>query len=343
MLTPAETTHLAAALRGDRGHFSQLTEPYRPELQVHCYRMLGSLEDAEDLVQETLLRAWRSLDTYAGRASLRAWLYKIATNACLDVLDKRSRRVLPTFTQAPANPRQPHIPSLDGVFWLEPFPDVLLPGVPSNPEAHYSLQESVRLAFLVALQHLPPRQRAVLLLRDVLDWRAKEVAEQLDMTLSAVNSALHRARTTLRTNFHHDDAMAIGREGQADPPIQQVLDQYIEAWQTADIDRLVALLKVDATFSMPPSPSWYQGREAIFTFLATSRLLGEVPRQWQLVPTRANAQPAFGLYQYESERDAYGASAIQVLTLYEKQIADVTTFVNPALFSRFNLPAELVP
>ncbi|MCI0398915.1 MAG: sigma-70 family RNA polymerase sigma factor [Chloroflexi bacterium] len=338
MPSPHELAHLTAARHGDAYHFSQLTEPYRAELQVHCYRMLGSLEDAEDLVQETLLRAWRSLDTFVTHISFRAWLYKIATNACLDVLDKRSRRTLPPVAHLPADPHEPHVPTTEAFLWLEPYPDSLLPNIAPNPESRYSQQESIRLAFLVALQSLPPRQRAVLLLCDVLAWPVKEVAGHLGMTLPAANSALHRARSTLRKRYYHRSETDILQEMQADLPTQQVLDRYMQAWETADVNSLVALLQEDATFAMPPSPSWYWGREAIHIFLTTTLFIQEGRQRWRLQPSRANAQPAFGLYQYEPGKGLYDASAIQVLTIRGQQIADVTTFVNPALFARFNLP-----
>src|SRR5512135_253769 len=199
---PMVAGHLAAARAGDQREFSRLTEPYRHELQLHCYRILGSLQDAEDIVQETLLRAWRRLETYEGRAPLRAWLYKIATNACFDALNKRPRRVLPTAQYAPADPRQPFAPPVAEPIWLEPYPDDLIAEPEAGPEARYSLRESVSLAFLAALQSLPARQRAALILCDVLDWHASEVSELLEITVSAVNSALHRARVTMQQQYH---------------------------------------------------------------------------------------------------------------------------------------------
>ena len=212
MLESNEAGRVAAALAGDQNEFSDLVEPYRHELQVHCYRMLGSLHEAEDMVQETFLRAWRRLETYAGRASLRAWLYRIATNVCLDALEKRPRRTLPVRSQPPAEPSALPAPPLTELIWLEPFPDDLLDDVEPTPEARYALHESITLAFLTALQLLPPRQRAVLIMRDVLDWDASEVAELLDMTVSAVNSALHRARVALNKNYSAEPP----RQSQAD-------------------------------------------------------------------------------------------------------------------------------
>lgn len=338
MLNSIEMSRLAEARRGDQHQFSQLTEPYRAELQVHCYRMLGSLEDAEDLVQETFLRAWRSLDKFVKNVSFRAWLYKIATNACLDAIDKRSRRALPMMTHAPANPRLPYIPNTEEFLWLEPYPDNALSGVSSNPEARYSLQESIRLAFLAASQSLLPRQRAILLLRDVLGWPAQEVAEHLEMTLSAVNSQLHRARTTMRKHYHQSDEADL-IDLSLDSTTQLILERYVQAWETADIQTFVSLLKHDATFAMPPSPSWYQGREAIQNFLAITLFVPQPDQRWKLQPSRANDCPAFGLYEYDSDKQIFRAAAIQVLTYQNRQLASIITFLKPTLFSRFNLPS----
>jgi RNA polymerase sigma-70 factor (ECF subfamily) len=340
MLNQIEINQLAKARNGDQHQFSMLIEPYRAELQVHCYRMLGSLEDAEDLVQETFLRAWRSLDIFVKNVSFRAWLYKIATNACLDAIDKRSRRTLPTMTHAPSNPHLPHTPETDEYLWLEPYPDAALSGVGVNPEARYSLHESVRLAFMVALQSLPPRQRAVLLLRDVLDWRAKEVAEHLEMTSSAVNSALHRARKTLRQNYQQSNKEIVIDRG-TDQSTQMALDRYVQAWETADIYTLVSLLKEDATFVMPPSPSWYQGYEAIQAFLSETLFSPQPKQRWRLLPSRSNGQHAFGLYEFDSDRNTFRAAAIQVLAFQNSQISNVVTFVKSTLFSYFELPHEV--
>ena len=333
-------SRLAAARTGNHDEFSRLTEPYRRELSVHCYRMLGSLFDAEDVVQETLLRAWQKLDTFEGRASFRAWLYKIATNACLDALDRAPRRALPMALYPAADPRQALAPPVNDPVWLEPFPDELLADVDANPEARYQARESITLAFLIALQILPPRQRAVLILRDVLGWRASEAAELLEFSVPAVNSALHRARATLAKHFHVRGLDAV----KATPPddtMRALLDRYVRAWETADIDELVALLKEDATFPMPPSPAWYQGRSAIRTFISSDILAGDAHGRWRLRPTRANTQPAFAWYRRDESRSAYQAFAIQVLTFDGDLLADVTTFANPILFSYFGLPLAL--
>jgi RNA polymerase sigma-70 factor, ECF subfamily len=346
---PAVAARLAAARRGNPDEFSGLIEPYRRELQVHCYRILGSLHDAEDLVQETMLRAWRRLDTYEGRASFRAWLYKIATNACLDVLAsrKRARRVLPPATHPTADPRAAVLPPLMEPMWLEPFPDEWLVEAAANPEARYSARESVSLAFLVALQLLPPRQRAVLILCDVLDWRAREVAELLGLTASAVNSALHRARTTLARHYHARPSET-AQAALADERQRALLHQYVRAWEAADVDGLVALLKDEAVFTMPPSPSWYRGRLAIGAFAAATifkdegMFPGKAAGRWRLAPIHANTQPAFAVYERDPSGGGYHAFALQVLTFDGDQLAEVGNFIDPSLFAFFGLPAAVI-
>jgi RNA polymerase sigma-70 factor, ECF subfamily len=339
-LNPVETTHLAVARAGNQHEFSHLTEPYRRELQLHCYRMLGSLQDAEDLVQETLLRAWRRLDTFEGRASLRAWLYKIATNACLDELDKRPRRALPVTVYPAADAHEPYMPPILEPVWLEPFPDDLLPELSTiNPEARYTMHESVRLAFLTALQLLPPRQRAVLILSDVLDWRASEVAKLLDMTVSAVNSALHRARTTLAKQ--HPTSKTLLASTPTDDSTRTLLNQFVQAWEAADVTRLTALLKEDVILMMPPSPSWYVGRASVSLFLASNVFARETRGCWRLQATRANSQPAFGVYLRDETSGVYQAVGIEVLALEKVQIATMISFLNPAFVSYFGLPQML--
>jgi RNA polymerase sigma-70 factor, ECF subfamily len=334
----AAATHLAAARAGDQREFSGLTEPYRHELQLHCYRILGSLQDAEDIVQETLLRAWRRLDTYEGRASLRAWLYKIATNACFDALTKRPRRVLPTAQYAPADPRQPFAPPITEAIWLEPYPDDLIDEIEAGPEARYSLHESVSLAFLAALQSLPPRQRAVLILCDVLDWRANETAALLDATVSAVNSALHRARVTLQQRYHARGHEAVTRAS-IDGDLRSLLERYVQVWEAADIDGLVSLLREDATLSMPPMPTWYAGREAIIAAAQGKIFAGDARGRWLMQPIHANRQPAHAVYQRD-EGGVYHAFGISVLTIEQGLVADIITFIDPALFQRFGLSLE---
>lgn len=324
----------------DQHEFGALTEPHRRELQVHCYRLMGSVQEAEDMVQETFLRAWRRRETYAGRASVRAWLYRIATNACLDTLAKRPRRAVPLTYQPVSTLDEPIPASVVEPIWLEPYPDDWLVAEGDNPERYLAERENISLAFVTALHLLPPRQRAILILRDVLDWQANEVADLLDISVSAVKSALYRARVTLNT---HATAVSYGV---ADTPAldgatRQQLDQYMRAWETADIDALLTLLKDDATFSMPPIPAWYQGRESIRGLTAKTVFSGQANGRWCLLPTRANRQLAFGLYRQGDTPGVHTAYGIQVLTIVDGLIADITTFRNPALVAAFNLPTTL--
>lgn len=342
----AEAALLSAALQGDANEFSRLTEPYRRELQAHCYRILGSLHEAEDLVQETFLRAWRHLDSFEGRSSLRAWLYKIATNACLDALDKKkSRRTLPPSKTPAADPLTQISPPSTEPVWLEPYPDEWLVDSAASPEARYLANESVTLAFLAALQGLPPRQRAVLILKDVLDWPASEVAQITGLTPSAVNSALHRARVTLSKNYHQQGMEKVARS-EADLETQALLDKYVRAWERADVDGLVALLKREAVFSMPPSPSWYSGKDAIGKFVAATvfaddgMFSGAAYGRWRLLLTRANHRPAFAVYQ-RYQMGGYQAFGIHVIDIRESSIAEVVSFIDPDLPVRFNLPPSL--
>lgn len=307
---------------------------YQRELQAHCYRMLGSLQDAEDMVQETFYRAWRRRETYRGQASLRAWLYKIATNACLDALEKRARRVIPRTYQPESTMDEPIPGDVNEPIWLEPYPDEWLTDATITAEDAVVVREQITLAFITALHLLPPRQRAVLLLRDVLDWQAREVADLLDMTVPAVKSALHRARATLSAYDRTTPAPA-----HLDVLAQERLWRYVQAWEMADIPAFLALLKEDATFSMPPIPAWYRGRDTIQRLVGATIFRGEAQGRWTLRPTRANGQVAFGLYRQSGE--TYTAYGIQVLTLVDDAIADIITFRVPGLFSRFHLPLTL--
>jgi RNA polymerase sigma-70 factor (ECF subfamily) len=283
------------------------------------------------MTQETFLRAWRRRETFRGEASVRAWLYKIATNACLDALKQSSRRYLPVTREAVSTLAQPIPPEVKEPIWLEPYPDEWLIVADDDPEQQVTTRESIKIAFIAALQLLPPRQRAVLILRDVLDWQANEVADLLDVSVPAVKSLLHRARSTLATRSETADRL--------DEAAQSKLDAYVQAWENADIDALLTLLKEDATFSMPPIPSWYRGRDEIRGLTSMTIFRGQAQGRWRLVPTHANRQPAFGLYrQSDSGYDAYG---IQVVTFDGGLIADITTFRNPALLASFNLPMIL--
>jgi RNA polymerase sigma-70 factor (ECF subfamily) len=324
MLNTVELNNLGTAQAGDHEAFSHLTEPYRRELLVHCYRMLGSLQDAEDLVQETLLRAWRRLHTFERHVSFRAWLYKIATNACLDMLDKRPERTLPAKAYPASDPRALFAPPITEPIWLEPFSDDLLDDDTTGPEARYTLHESITLAFLVALQTLPPRQRAVLVMRDALDFSASEVAGILDLTVSAVNSALHRARVTLANHYRANEHDTTTLQA-VNASIRALLDQYLHAWEAGDVVKLIGLLKEDAALTMPPSPSWYYGKDSIRAFLETFPFSDATRGQWRLQPIRANAQPAFELYLRDPSTNHYRSVAVQVLTFDKERIAEIAT------------------
>ncbi len=334
-LESALEQQLAAAKRGDKQAFSDLAEPYRAELLVHCYRLLGSVLDAEDLVQETFLRAWDRLETFTGGPYFRAWLYKIATNLCLDALDKRARRGLSPSHFPAADPYAPIPPQIADPIWLEPFPDELLPELAPGPEARYTLRESVSFAFLTAVQLLPPRQRVILMLCDVLDWRAREVAQLLNITVPAVNGLLHRARSTLNSHYVEPESTP-----KMNHQIQTTLNRYVEAWESGDVEALVGLLADKAIFSMPPRPSWFAGREAIraHALIMFSRW---GPGYWRLQPTRANHQAAFACYLRDETDGLYRAHALQVLTFDGARLAEVHMFLFPQLFSRFGLAGYL--
>jgi len=317
----------------DSEEFARLTAPFRAELLAHCYRMLGSVHDAEDQLQETLIRAWRFYGDFQGRASLRTWLYRIATNACLRALENRSRRPLPSGLGGPGeDPEGPLGAARPEVTWLQPVPDAL---VRTDPAAIVAARDGLRLALIAALQYLPPRQRTVLILRDVLGWRAAEVAELLDVSTVAVNSVLQRARAQLRDAA---PAAAEIREP-ADPGDRALLRRYAAAFEDADTTALTRLLREDAVFEMPPVPTWFAGRARIGAFLA-SRVLRE-PGGFAMIPTAANGQQACAAYQRDRD-GVYRAHAIQVLTCSGSRIARVVSFNDPALFPAFGLPATAV-
>jgi RNA polymerase sigma-70 factor (TIGR02960 family) len=329
------------ARSGDEAAFAQLTEAHRGELQIHCYRILGSVQDAEDLVQETLLAAWRGLDRFEGRASLRSWLYTIATNRCLNALRDRGRR-LPDLPTPPAEAPEPPDPSRTREpIWLEPYPDALLEGVldrSHDPHARYEAREAIGLAFVAGLQRLPPRQRAVLVLRDVLGFRAREVAEMLGVSEASVTSALHRARSTL-------DSDRTGREReQASLPDtheeRALVARFAEAFESGDVAGVVSLLTDDAWLTMPPEPLEYQGPAAIARFFATVPAGGRL-EMIKLVPTRANGQPAFGCYLRDAQARIAHAYGLMVLTLRDDRIAAITGFQNTSVFPHFGLPRTL--
>jgi len=331
---------LAAARDGDKDAFSLLTEPHRLELMTHCYRMLGSLEDAEDQVQETFLRAWRRLETYQERASLRAWLYKIATNACLDALQRSPKRILPLDLPGPYDPTAAlPAPVLEPV-WIEPYPDEWIAPAHANPEARYDSYESVSLAFLAALQVLPPRQRIVLILADVMDWPMAEIADTLETTISSATSLLHRARVTMKQR-RIPEGKDLARMKMPSAQTLELLDRYARAWESADIQGIISLLADTATFPMPPLPFWVQGKQAISRLLSGNILAGDGRGRWKLIPVQANGQPGFAFYRIDETMQSYSPFAMQILTITDGLVSDVTTFGMPALFGYFRLPQKL--
>jgi RNA polymerase sigma-70 factor (TIGR02960 family) len=328
---------LMRAAQGDEEAFRELTDPHRRELQVHCYRILGSMQDAEDVLQETLLAAWRGLEHFEERASLRAWLYRIATNRCLNALRDAGRR--PAQLDIPFDPPKPT--RVAEPTWLQPYPDVLLEGIldaSPGPDARYETRETVELAFIAALQHLPPRQRAALVLRDVLGFHAAEVADMLDSSVDSVKGALQRARATLEERLPPADR---DRSPLPDSPGErELVRRFADAFEADDINGLVALLTEDAWLTMPPWTLEYQGRSVIASFLREISTWRHGQRL-RLVPTRANTQPAFGCYRTDPHAPIAHATGLVVLTLEGEQIAAITQFLDTSILSRFGLPRTL--
>jgi RNA polymerase sigma-70 factor, ECF subfamily len=328
---------LGAGGASDEATYRRMVEPHRRELHAHCYRMLGSVHDADDALQEAMLRAWRGLARFEGRSSLRSWLYRIATNTCLDAIARRRGRVLPVdhraATDAAEDPGEPLAESV----WVEPYPDERL-GVEDGfaaPEARYERRESVELAFIAALQHLPARQRAVLILREVLGFSAREVAAALETTTASVNSALQRARATVEERLPERTQQTTLR-ALGDERVRELVERYVDAWEQGDVDAVVGMLAEDATFSMPPLPTWYRGRDAIASFLPR----GPLAMRRRFIPVRANAQLAFGTYRWDAAEGGYVGNAVHLLTLRGARIADVTAFLTPEVFPTFGLPAR---
>jgi RNA polymerase sigma-70 factor (ECF subfamily) len=335
---------VAAARAGDESAFAALVERHRGELRVHCYRILGSFDESEDLVQETFLRAWKNLGGFEGRSTLRAWLYRIATNACLDALDGRARRVLPHHVAAPSDPSVPLPPRTD-IAWLQPFPDRLCePVEPSEeqPDAVVVARETIELAFLAAIQHLPPRQRAVLILRDVLGWPAKQTAALLEGSVASANSALQRARATLK---EHLPERRLEWAPSAKPTEQEraVLRRYMDAVERADLAAVADLLAEEVRTTMPPYPMWFQGRDAVMAALTASWDAGSpgYVGRFRMRPTRANGRPAVAAYLRGLDEPAYRACAISVLRIEDGRIVEATAFHEPGLFPAFALPLAL--
>jgi RNA polymerase sigma-70 factor, ECF subfamily len=323
---------LAAARAGDQSAFAALVEPYRGELRAHCYRMVGSYEDSEDLVQETFLRAWRRRKSFEGRSSFRAWLYRIATNACLDFLDRRPRAARPGEAAKPPA----------GVPWLQPYPDEVLEAVPSadaEPEAEVVAKETMELAFIAAIQLLPPKQRAALILRDVLGWSAAEIAALLETSVPAANSALQRARATMK---RHLPSRRLEWTTGADPTDEEraLLDRYMDATNRNDPAAMVRLLREDAFCSMPPFDAWYVGNEAIVAAWIEGGFGTEEIGRLQSVPVGANRQPAVAVYRRRPGGEEYRPLALDVLRFEDGRVAEIVVF-GPDVFAAFGLPATM--
>jgi RNA polymerase sigma-70 factor, ECF subfamily len=323
------TDLLTAAREGDEAAFAELVGPYRSELSAHCYRMLGSVHDAEDALQEALLRAWRGLARFEGRSSLRSWLYTIATNACLRAIERRPKRVLPIdYGPAAGDPHAPDRPLSESA-WVEPYP---------GPDTGYEQRESIELAFIAALQHLPAQQRAVLILRDVLGFSGAEVADVLDTNADAVYSALQRAHKTVERRLPERSQQATLRS-LGDDGLRVLVEGYVDAWERADVDAIAAMLAEDAAFTMPPQALWFRGRDTIGEFLRLRPLHDRY--RWRIVPTSANGQPAFAHYIWSETENAFVAEGIAVLTLDGDRISELTVFREPELFEPFGLPDRL--
>ena len=322
---PDESEHLASALAGSNEAFTALVEPHRKPLLVHCYRMSGSLDDAEDLVQETFLRAWNKLKSFDGSGSFRNWLYVIATRLWLDEARKRNKRILLPLDGDAADPDSPPQLPASPASWLDPLPESWLSSVTSSPESSYERRETISFAFMVALQKLNARQRVVLILREVFNWSAEDVANALELTVDSVNNLLYRARKKLEPS-----------QFEGTPAPKQYLNQFVHAWESGDVPSLIQLLHQKATFAMPPMGVWYAGRDSIqralqnFVFVPDSK--------WRLIPISANGHPAFGIYRGREAGESYQAFGLLLPIFATDQIVEVTAFLSPQLVTKFGLP-----
>jgi RNA polymerase sigma-70 factor, ECF subfamily len=333
---------LDAARRGDEDAFARLVEPHRGLLDAHCYRMLGSFDDAEDAVQDALLRAWRAIARFEGRSSLRTWLYTIATNVCLKAIERRPKLVLPVDYGPATDPHEGPAARLVESVWIEPYPDerLGLTEALAGPEARYEQRESVELAFIAALQLLPARQRAVLILRDVLGFSGEEVAEALETTPDAVYSALQRAHKSIDARLPERSQQATLR-ALGDEALREIVEGFVAAWERGDVDAVAEMLTRDAVIAMPPMPTWYQGRDAFVAFLRRAPLAPGL--RWRVVGARASGQLAFAFYLWSEETRGFAAHSVNVLTLDGARIAELIAFLEPEAFERFDLPAEWRP
>ncbi|MBO9521492.1 MAG: sigma-70 family RNA polymerase sigma factor [Nocardioidaceae bacterium] len=331
----AETDLLAAARDGDSDAYAALVAPHRAGLHAHCYRMLGSTPDAEDALQEALLRAWRGLDRFAERSSLRTWLYRIATNACLTLIERRPARVLPVDFGPAGDPHGELDVPLVEAGWLGPYPDGTLAG--HEPGARFEQREAVELAFVAALQHLPARQRAVLIMREVLGFSGAEVAEALEMSPEAVYSALQRAHRTVDERLPEQSQQAALRAVD-DERLRTLVNRYVEAWERADVGALVDLLTEDAVITMPPYRTWYAGRDDVLAFLAKTPLRG---KRWKVLPCTANGHLAFAHYLVDDDTGAYVWHSVELVTLRDDRVCEIVAFIDPESYRLFGLPAVL--
>jgi RNA polymerase sigma-70 factor, ECF subfamily len=332
---------LDAARAGDEVAFGRIVEEHRAELHAHCYRMLGSVHDAEDALQETFLRAWRGLSSFGGRSSLRTWLYRIATNVCLDAVARRPKRMLPTSSGRPAEASTEDCPPLTESVWVEPYPDdaLALPAGHAAPDARYEQHEAVELAFIAALQHLSANQRAVLILREVLGFSSREVSESLDTSVVSVNSALQRARKAVAERLPARSQQQTLRS-LGDERVRELVERYVEAWARGDVDALGRLLAADVAFSMPPWAEWWRGRERVAAFAANAV---ETCADAQSLPINASGQAAVAYWVRDAQTGGHKAMSIDVLAFEGELITEITAYVAPELFPRFGLPSELAP